>query len=135
MSWDARGNACRTMVPRRGRLSKDERALGLGELRAQVGRELPGRVARRLGRGSEDERREEHDERREARGRARRGYCAISTPSCAAACETCPAIAVARSCASLPSVSACSGAKRFPACSRAWSCAMKARRSASSCPV
>ena len=45
----------------------------------------------------------------EAATQAASAYWTILTLSRAAACETCPAIAVARSCASPPSMSACSG--------------------------
>lgn len=40
---------------------------------------------------------------------------ATVTPSAPATCTTCPVMAVARSCASAPNTSACSGEKRCPA--------------------
>ena len=57
-------------------------------------------------------------DRRRRDEQSRHGYCSIVTPSSAAACDTWPAIAVARSCASVPSTSACSGVNRSPDCSR-----------------
>ena len=62
-------------------------------------------------------------------------YCWISTPSCAACCETWPATASPRACASVPSWSACSGVNRRPPCSCARRSPMKALSSSSSLPV
>ena len=73
-------------VVRGGGLAEDQRPLGVGELDAQVGGRLPGRLAgRSRGRrmGKRGERRD--GERRRERRDAARGYCSISTPSCAAA--------------------------------------------------
>ena len=64
------------------------------------------------GRGGEQEAR-----RHDCRRRPHDHYWAILTLSRAAACVTCPAIAVARACAVRPSASACSGVKRRPAAS------------------
>ena len=119
-------------LPSLRRLAEDERALRLGERGADVGRRLP-----RLRRG----RRSRPGESQEGGGRRRRDeqsrhrYCSIVTPSSAAACDTWPAIAVARSCASVPSTSACSGANRSPVDSCEYRSSTKALRSASSLPV
>ena len=67
--------------------------------------------------------------------RATHRYCWISMPSLAACCETWPATASPRACASVPSWSACSGVNRRPPCSCARRSPMNALSSWSSLPV
>ena len=103
-----RAASIRSFAP--GGVAEHQRSLRVRERQTDVARGTPGCDVGGRGRGGEQE------ARRHDCGRGTyEHYCAILTLSRAAACVTCPAIAVARPCAVRPRESACSGVKRRPA--------------------
>ena len=87
-------------LPAAYRLAERERGLGGAEVAAAVDRPRPACGLFGCRRQRRQQSRGDHGGEE---GEAPHRYCWISTPSCAACCETCPATASPRRCASAPS--------------------------------